>query len=409
MRETVFLIKTKREPSVKDIERAVSKLLDMMEETRKGLFDRGTTILIKPNVTMGSPWTTGTTTCPYVVSSVAKWCLKRGAGDVIVGEGSMIGVDTMEAFKACGFDTLAEEVGFGLIDLNKEPTVRVGVPDGLVTKELYINKKVLDVDFVVDIAKLKTHILTLVTLGMKNMKGVLPHKEKRRLHFIGLERGIVDLISVVRPNLTIIEGIIGQEGLGPLSGDPVEMDLLIGGFNVVETDAIGSYVMGIDPKEVLHLKLANERGLGEINIEYVKVYGERIEDVKRRFKRPPTSVEEEYPGVRIINGDACSGCIGAIMVALKRMKDSHELDKLIETYNELTILVGPRASLPRNVKGIVVLCGKCLLRLQKRGIFIPGCPPQGLLIRDVLRMKIGLKPLYIDKTILEEAREVYGS
>ncbi|MCD6508886.1 MAG: DUF362 domain-containing protein [Thermoprotei archaeon] len=404
----VLLIKTSKKPSPDDIEKSTLMLLRMIEKRYAPPIKGSSSILIKPNVTMDKPWETGVTTCPYVVKGLIRWCMEKGADEILIGEGSMIGVDTMKAFEVCGFMELADELSVGLVDLNREPTVKVKVPKGMVVKELRIAKRIFDVDLLIDVAKLKTHILTLVSLGMKNLKGVLPYEGKRLLHFLGLEGGIVDLNSVVKPDLVIIEGIIGQEGLGPLSGDPVEADILIGSKGVVEVDAITSALMGIDPWEVAHLKLAHQKGLGDIDVNLIKVYGSELSALRRKFRRPFSSMRRKYPGVEIINGEACSGCMGAIMVALNRMQRSGELTALMRSYGGLTIIVGPRATPPRKYKGLLVVCGKCLLRFRDKGVFIPGCPPQGLLVRDLLRMRLGLKPLYTNESLLKEAERAYG-
>ena len=118
---------------------------------------------------------------------------------------------------------------------------------------------------------------------MKNMFGLLPDKLKGKYHMKGISNVIVDINTVLKPVLTVIDGFVGMEGRGPSGGTPVKMDLIIAGKDVVATDATASRVMGFDPMEIAHIRRAFEKGLG--NIDDIEVLGSKLEDVKRAFKR----------------------------------------------------------------------------------------------------------------------------
>jgi len=98
-----------------------------------------------------------------------------------------------------------------------------------------------------------------------------------------LHENIVDLASVIRPSVSVIDGIIAGEG-HETSGNPVEMNLVIAGTDPVAVDAVGATVMGISIEYVKHLRLAEERGLGTCNLERIQVLGEPIEKVQRKFR-----------------------------------------------------------------------------------------------------------------------------
>jgi uncharacterized protein (DUF362 family) len=98
-----------------------------------------------------------------------------------------------------------------------------------------------------------------------------------------LSRNIVDLASVIRPSLAVIDGIIAGEG-HETSGDPVEMNLVIAGADPVAVDSVGAAVMGIPPESVKHLRLAEEAGLGTSRLDRIQVLGEPVEKVKRKFR-----------------------------------------------------------------------------------------------------------------------------
>ena len=132
---------------------------------------------------------------------------------------------------------------------------------------------------------MKTHKETAVTLGMKNMFGLLPEKRKIEFHLLGISKVIVDINAVLRPKLTVIDGFYALEGPGPIGGNPVKMNLIIAGQDPVATDATACRIMGIDPYQVYHIRKAYKKGFGEINSAKIDVVGERIETVKRKFRR----------------------------------------------------------------------------------------------------------------------------
>jgi uncharacterized protein (DUF362 family) len=136
---------------------------------------------------------------------------------------------------------------------------------------------------IISAAKLKTHMSTKVTLGMKNMFGLLPDKFKGKYHAKGISKVVVDINTVLKPALTVIDGFVGMEGKGPTDGTPVKMDLIIAGKDVVATDATAARVMGFEPMEISHIRTAARKGLG--NIDNIEIVGSKLDDVKQVFKR----------------------------------------------------------------------------------------------------------------------------
>jgi uncharacterized protein (DUF362 family) len=112
---------------------------------------------------------------------------------------------------------------------------------------------------------------------------LLPEKFKGKYHLKGISKVIVDVNTVLKPALTVIDGFVGMEGSGPIDGTPVQMNLIIAGTDTVATDATASRIMGINPHEIKHIHRAHEKGLG--NIDDVQVIGEKLETVTRPFKR----------------------------------------------------------------------------------------------------------------------------
>ena len=118
---------------------------------------------------------------------------------------------------------------------------------------------------------------------MKNMFGLLPDKFKAKYHARGISKVIVDINTVLKPTLTVIDGFVGMEGRGPVHGKPVRMDLIIAGIDPVATDSTSCRVMRFNPHEIMHIHRAYEKGLGEI--DDVEVVGCKLEDVTRIFRR----------------------------------------------------------------------------------------------------------------------------
>jgi uncharacterized protein (DUF362 family) len=160
--------------------------------------------------------------------------------------------------------------------------VKLDVSNGETLKSITVSRLVTE-SAVISAAKLKTHINTTVTLGMKNMFGLLPDKFKGKYHMKGISKVVVDINTVLKPALTVIDGFVGMEGQGPIDGTPVQMNLIIAGRDVVATDATAARVMGFNPYEIKHIRRAFEKGLGSSEAQIV---GEKLETVTRAFKRP---------------------------------------------------------------------------------------------------------------------------
>lgn len=239
-------------------------------------------VLIKVNFITVKTWDTGATTDPMVVEAIIKK-LQNLPMEVYVVESDATMTNADEAFEATGMTEMCERNGVQCLNLRKvKDRVKIDVPHGEALNRITVPRIVTE-SAIISAAKLKTHMSTTVTLGMKNMFGLLPDKFKGKYHFKGINKVIVDINSVLKPKLTVIDGFVGMEGAGPSDGTPVQMDLIIAGQDPVATDATASRVMGFDPQEIKHIRKAYERGLG--NIDDIEVCGERLENVARPFLR----------------------------------------------------------------------------------------------------------------------------
>jgi len=238
-------------------------------------------VLIKVNFITDKTWDTGATTDPIVVEAIIKK-LKALPVKVYVVESDATITSADKAFEATGMKDMCSRNGVECLNLRYvKDKVKLEIPDGEALKSITVPRLVTE-SAVISAAKLKTHANTGVTLGMKNMFGLLPDKFKGRYHLKGISKVVVDINTVLRPALTVIDGFVGMEGQGPVDGTPVQMNLIIAGTDPVATDATACRIMGINPYEIKHIKRAYEKGLGSSE---AKVLGEKLETVIRVFKR----------------------------------------------------------------------------------------------------------------------------
>ena len=371
----------------------------------------GARVVIKPNLLCALDWRTGTTTNPAVVEAIAHLAWEAGAADIIIGEASGVGNDTSEVFRALGYEDVARRCSARLVDLNQDP-VEVDWPSGVVINKIPISKTALEADVLINVPVMKTHCQTVVTVSLKNMKGVMHSRGKRKLHFLGLEQGIVDLNRAIAVHLVIVDGMIGQEGAGPVAGDPVEMNLILAGANRVAVDAVSCRVMGIDPETVPHIQLASEASLGPLALEEIAIRGETVESVTHSFKLPTFNLDQiyAYEGLSVIEGTACSGCTGSLALALKTMKESGELAKMVKAVGHVSVVFGEDAGVPEDCSDTVCLyVGKCQRKSKDLGAWVPGCPPSLDAFMDVLREATGFQRMGLPALMWQDKFEAQNS
>lgn len=261
----------------------VYKALDLIGGL-KDVLEEKPRVLIKVNFISTKTYETGATTDPLVVEALMLKA-KEFTDQVFVVESDASMTNADKAYKATGMLEVCKNNKVEFINLRKEKEkVQLTVPNPEVLHRITVPKIVVE-SVIINAAKLKTHSETGVTLGMKNLFGLLPTKFKFKYHLRNISKVVVDINSVIRPRLTIIDGFYALEGPGPVSGFPVKMDLIIAGKDVVAVDATACRVMGIEPTEIYHIKRAYEKGLGEIRRDKIKLVGNSLEEVSRKFQR----------------------------------------------------------------------------------------------------------------------------
>jgi uncharacterized protein (DUF362 family) len=239
-------------------------------------------VLIKVNFITVETWDSGATTDPIVVEAIIRK-LKNLPVEVYVVESDATMTNADKAFEFTGMKEMCERNGVQCLNLrHMKDRVKIDIPNGETLQSIKVPRIVTE-SAIISAAKLKTHWSTKVTLGMKNLFGLLPDKFKGKYHAKGINKVIVDINTVLKPALTVIDGFVGMEGRGPSGGTPVKMDLIIAGKDVVATDATASRIMGFDPMEISHIRKAYGKGLG--TVDDIELVGSKLEDVRRVFKR----------------------------------------------------------------------------------------------------------------------------
>ncbi len=295
------------------------------------VIEPGDTVVIKVNMVMDASAGSGMVTDPAVARAVVRLAREAGATQVIIAEGTaQYGQGdanrdracTLSAFRNAGYDAdgnmVDDATGALLIDLNdsggtdgRDPAKvrQVTIPMGLIRQEYWLPNVVLDADVLISVPVFKNHYNAGVTLGMKNLVGMLPNdiyhgpgniygKHSLDHSPVNLDRHIVDLNLARRPDFVVVDG---QRGMidGPVGSQIIEppMGLILAGSDVVALDTVGALVMGYDPRAIPYLQLGAQNGLGITDIGHIQVAGVPVAQARRDFPAP-------YPGSPAVRADA---------------------------------------------------------------------------------------------------------
>ncbi len=229
----------------------------------------GKKVLIKPNITMPYAPELGICTSPKVVEGIVQYLRRRGIEDIIIGEGAGGAIDMSKHFEIGGYTELSKRLGIPLVNLNQDKKV---VLHGNYLQRIPVAKTAID-RFVINVPKMKTHRMAVLSCAMKNMMGtILPYngksimhplyekyvakalrekrafteeelREARREFFTNLK----DLYSVLKPQLNVADAFLSREGDGltPNSGKTINTDYVLLSENAPALDYVASSLMGL--------------------------------------------------------------------------------------------------------------------------------------------------------------------
>jgi uncharacterized protein (DUF362 family) len=273
-----------------DIEAAVRRSVDLIG----GLSLKGDEhVIVKPNV-CNAKNPQGMVITDFRVIKAVLDLVREKCDEVTVVESDNIAGPAESRVEGSGLMDLLDEWDVPFLNLShgdyEEHTVAGAV--------LRMPRTVLEADYLVNLPKMKTCAHTLLTLGVKNLYGVFQQAKKSKYHK-HLDEILPYLARTVRCDLTVVDGLTCMEGNGPLVGNPVCMNMVLAGRNVVAVDAVCSRLMGYDPTNIPHIANAAKQGAGPIALDEIEVVGEDAAECVREFE-PPYSLKATFKSLKAI-------------------------------------------------------------------------------------------------------------
>ena len=370
---------TRYDGTINSIEKGI-ELIKGLEDLRPS-----DNILIKPNILWGGGGTTkipkyGFVTTSCLVEGIVILLREKGCRKISIGEGCVandeIGSNTLKGFAWSGLKRIARKYDVKLIDFNNDSYSKIKLGE----KSVEVAQAALNADFLIDVPVLKTHAMTKVSLGMKNLKGCLSMNSKKRFHMLDLNEMIALLNTQIMPKLTVIDGIYAMERGPTALGRAHRTNLIISGRDVFSCDIVGSAVLGIDPTTVGYLKKFSEISMRPIEVESVNLMGEKIKDVYRPLewqidpeefflRASIEGVTVQWPGDRFCTN--CVTCAEILMAAYCKDNSGIKLEPV-------EICFGGVVKARENSEK-VILIGDCAIQANKENknaIKVKGCPPK---------------------------------
>jgi uncharacterized protein (DUF362 family)/Pyruvate/2-oxoacid:ferredoxin oxidoreductase delta subunit len=234
-------------------------IFEILDATGAGAIQKGSQVLIKPNLLLPATPDQGITTHPAVVRAVTEYVIEKG-GHPIVSDSPGMG-SFRKILRKGGYAAALDGLKVTLKPFRESVKVDIGEPFGVID----MAKEVFESEMVINLAKLKTHAKMLLTLGVKNLFGCIIGLRKPEWHLrAGTDRKmfarlLVQIYQAIRPEITIVDGVLAMEGQGPgKSGTPRELSLLVGSKDAIAADMAIASVLGLDPAALYTNKMAKE-------------------------------------------------------------------------------------------------------------------------------------------------------
>jgi uncharacterized protein (DUF362 family) len=355
-------------------------------------------VFIKPNIVF---WTRkvafpkwGVITTSRMIEDIVVLLKKQGLDDITIGEGIVGRVKDKEtpahAFESLGYNLLNKKYGVKTVNVFDREFREVDLGNG---ETLSFNADILDSDFVVDIPVMKTHAQTVVSLGIKNLKGMIDINSRKKCHNADPEKNlnywVARLADPMPPMLTILDGIYTTERGPAFDGRVRRSNIVVASTDVLSADMVGAKILGYAPSEIPLLVHAASNRSRSCDLSDVEVVGEKIEAVASRHKYSfPYNQDDSLPlpmeklgikGLAYHKYDLtlctyCSGMNGVVLAAVAFAWKG-------EPWDDVEVLTG-KSMQPTPGKKKTILFGKCMYQLHKDNpdikemIAIKGCPPQ---------------------------------
>ena len=239
------------------------------------------TVLVKPNLITDHTFETGITTDPIVVEAVITKVMELGKRVMVVEtEGGITSPD--KAIIETGMMEVLDRLGVEYVNMRKlDDKVELKVENHRAIKKFKV-ARIATESAIITVPSMKTLHHTVITMGLKNMFGMLTTRHKYAMHRFGTNKFIYDICKTLPPTLSVIDGFYGKSGRGPWSGPPVKMDTIIASTDPVAADATGARCIGVDPHTIEHVRWLHEAGMGEI--DDIEVVGDGIDAAYQKWE-----------------------------------------------------------------------------------------------------------------------------
>lgn len=310
---------------------------------------------IKPNLVSPSKACYGATTHPEIVAGIIEYLKEHGFEQILMLEGSWVGDKTQDSIVACGYDRLSETYGVPFVDMQKDTCITKDCAG----MELSLCMTPMELDFLINVPVMKGHCQTKITCALKNLKGLIPNKEKRHFHSMGLHKPIAHLNYGIHQDFIVVDNVCGDWDFED-GGNPVEMNRIMAAADPVLVDSYVCSLMGYQKEEVPYICYAEELGVGNGDLNQLKI--RELNESSTKICTPETKkILELRDAVEEV--ESCSACYGYLIPALNLLKEEGLLSKLKEK-----ICIGQGYKGQTGILG-VGNCTRCFLHTVK------GCPP----------------------------------
>ena len=378
---------------------SVRKLVDSIN-----LFDeipKNAKIFIKPNIVYWNAFTNfpkwGVITSSRIIEDVVILLKERGIDDISIGEGIVTAdvKDTetaADAFEKLGYNLLKERYGVKPINTFTRTFEKVDLGTGF---NVNFNSDALAADIVIDIPVLKTHSQAVVTLGFKNLKGLINYASRKKFHSADpvkdLHHNVAQLPNKLKKVLTIIDGIYTLERGPAIDGKAHRKNILIASSDILSADMVGSKLLGIEPNDVPHLVQAAKDRDRPMDLSDVEIVGEKIDELASHHEwdfiyndtgdLPLPFMRIGVKGLKYHKYDStlctyCSGINGTLLMIIKAAWQSRKG----KPFDNVEFLNG-KIMEPTPGMNKTILIGQCQYNKNKdhpnikEMIPIRGCPP----------------------------------
>ncbi len=237
----------------------------------KQFVSKGQTVVVKPNIGWDVLPERGANTNPKLVKRIIEHCFNAGAKDVFVFD------HTCEYWKKCyansGIEQAAKDAGAKVVSGETEGYYQeVAIPNGISLKQAKVHELMLSSNVIINVPVLKVHDGGKATISMKNFMGVV--WDRRYWHRNNLHQCIADFSTYCKPSLNVVDAYTVMKANGPRGtsmDDVVVMKSLVMSRDIVSADAASAKLLGFDPGEIDHIRIADEMHVGKMNLSGLSI------------------------------------------------------------------------------------------------------------------------------------------